>query len=230
MTKVTPEQLVAKYQTLRVQSNESILAELDTINWSSLRHAHGEASDVPALLTATLSKEENDREFAFILLHETIWHQGTVYEASAYVVPFLFKMLQSSETPDKSSVALLLASLADGTSYLEVHAFLNEENEKTWRKILAKDGRDLETELAQELSWVRATREAVGKNLELLYGYIEHQEPTVREMIVKALVHYPESANDILPCLENALTNENNPYVKAEIELAIEKLQKAILL
>jgi hypothetical protein len=69
---MTPEQLVTKYLAVQVQSNGTVLAEVDTVNWSALQHAHGAASDIPALLRAALSEDENDRAFAFILLHETI--------------------------------------------------------------------------------------------------------------------------------------------------------------
>jgi hypothetical protein len=134
-------------------------------------------------------------------------------------------MLQSPETPDKLSVALLLASLADGNSYLEVHAFYDKEREKTWRRILAQAGRDLETELAKELSWVSTTREAVGKSLALLYDYLNHPEPVIRGEIARVLARYPEHAIDSLPLLEATLASEKDLDVKAEIELTITALK-----
>ncbi len=116
MQALTPEILVAKYQTAISPLSQSILEGMDSIDWAALEHAHGAASDVPPLLRAALSENIFESGFAFKLLHETIWHQGIVYEASAHVVPFLFKMLKSPETPDKTNVAFLLASLALGES------------------------------------------------------------------------------------------------------------------
>lgn len=139
---ITPEQLVAKYQNLQDQLLIQALQGIDNVNWSKLHHAYGEASDFPALLLATFSNDEKDREFAIHLLFGTIWHQGTVYEASVYAVPFLLKVLESPDTPDKTIIAILLACLADGHSYLDVHALSDEKNEKIWREILAKDNRE----------------------------------------------------------------------------------------
>lgn len=86
------------------------------MDWSSFGHAFGKASDVPALLKAAVSAVEEDREFAFRLLSETVIHQGVVYEASPAVVPFLCQMLVSPQSPDKPLLAMLLAELARGHS------------------------------------------------------------------------------------------------------------------
>ncbi|MBI5950755.1 MAG: hypothetical protein HY865_03785 [Chloroflexi bacterium] len=170
---ITPEQLIAKYQNLQSQTKIKALEDIDKIDWSKLNHAHGEASDFPILLLATFSENRRDREFAFKLLFETIWHQGTVYEASAYAVPFLFKALESPEAIDESAFALLLSCLADGKSGLQVHALSDKKSEKTWREILAKDNLELEIEIAKEIEYVNNTRKAVGKGLHFLYPFLQ---------------------------------------------------------
>jgi hypothetical protein len=65
------------------------LAGLGAVDWSAVEHAHGPATDVPALLCAAVSHDPDHRGFAWPLLCETVWHQGTVYPASATVVPLL---------------------------------------------------------------------------------------------------------------------------------------------
>ena len=62
--------------------------ELDRIPWAELTHAYGPASDVPALLRTVLRGGEDANE-AWNDLHGNIWHQGTVYEATASAIPFL---------------------------------------------------------------------------------------------------------------------------------------------
>ena len=178
-----------------------MLERLDTINWSALHHAHGEASDVPILLRTTLSQIKEERDFAFQLLHETIWHQGTVYEASAHVVPFLWEMIQSPETPDKPSVVFLLASLANGHPYLKGHAVYSEETEERFRKFLAKDGLELEAEMAKEERWVAETREAVGQGLPFLYPYLDRGDSHIKWCVAQALACYPEHAQETVPLL-----------------------------
>ncbi|MCI0553203.1 MAG: hypothetical protein L0287_19820 [Anaerolineae bacterium] len=55
-------------------------------------------------------------------MSENIIHQGTVYEASYYAIPFLVELLKSSTTPDKADIATLLADMGNnsgGTRYAE---------------------------------------------------------------------------------------------------------------
>jgi hypothetical protein len=83
---MTPDDLVAMYQSA---SDPSSLHRLRTVDWSAVSHAYGPATDVPALLRAFVSDVPDHRDFACQLLFQTIWHQGTVYEATATVVPIL---------------------------------------------------------------------------------------------------------------------------------------------
>ena len=85
-----------------------MLEGLDTIDWSSLTHAHGPATDVPELLRSLLSKDADVRLQACAELHEKIWHQGTVYSASAAVVPFLFDLLTHPDIPEPRRHPLLV--------------------------------------------------------------------------------------------------------------------------
>ncbi len=228
MGELTPELLIAKYQLTPFQPIASVLQGIDTINWPALEHAYGPATDVPALLHATLSDDEEDRDFAFRLLHETIWHQGTVYQASAYTVPFLLQMLQGSDIPDKDSVAFMLASLADGSSYLQEHAFSSHRNLQHYRDWFAREGWNLEEAYAKELHWVNATRAAVGRRLDLIYPYLAHTDATFRWCIAKALRQYPEWAQATLPLLETALAKETDKYTKQEIQIAITSLRRSV--
>ena len=49
MKNLSPDQLVAKYKEIQDPSQKDVLAGLDAVDWQSLKHAHGEAGDVPAL-------------------------------------------------------------------------------------------------------------------------------------------------------------------------------------
>jgi hypothetical protein len=69
-----------------------VLDGLAEIPWLDLAHAYGSAEDVPGLLRAIAS---GDAEAASNAVHElfgNIWHQGTVYAATEYAVPFLARM------------------------------------------------------------------------------------------------------------------------------------------
>src|SRR3954447_21021818 len=99
-----------------------MLEGLDEIDWASLTHAHGVATDLPERLRSLLSEDPEVRMEAIAHLLGTIWHQGTVYPASAAAVPFLFELLGHPDVRDKGGIVNLLGCIADGRGYLEVHS------------------------------------------------------------------------------------------------------------
>src|SRR5207248_2283185 len=96
----------------------------DRIDWAGLSHAYGPAADVPDLLRTLASDDADERREALYELYGNIWHQGTVYQATAHAVPFLVELLQSPGVQDKPEILRLLQALAGGSSYLEVHQLL----------------------------------------------------------------------------------------------------------
>src|SRR4051812_38388050 len=96
-----------------------MLEGLDAIDWSILTHAHGPAADVPELLRSQLPQDPDVRLQACAELHETIWHQGTVYPASAAVIPFLVELLTYPGVHVLGWAASLLGCMATGEGWLE---------------------------------------------------------------------------------------------------------------
>jgi hypothetical protein len=133
-------------------------------------------------------------------------------------------MIQSPEMPDKDSVVYLLASLADGHSYLRSHAFFSEETERKFRELMAEKGLELETEMAQEERWVAETREAMRQGLHLLYPLMQGGDSNMRWCVAQALAHFPEYAQETLPLLQKALASEVDEHTVREIEKAIGRL------
>ncbi|MBO3739012.1 hypothetical protein [Actinoplanes flavus] len=69
-----------------------MLDGLDDIDWSALDGAYGPCTAAPDILRAIASGDpeaagEGRYEFA-----SSIWHQGTVYPATAEVIPFLVEL------------------------------------------------------------------------------------------------------------------------------------------
>jgi hypothetical protein len=93
-----------------------MLENLDQIDWAKLKHAHGEASDIPDYLRDLLSDDADIRQEALEELWSSLIHQGTVYEATRYAVPFLLELIQDSEFPMRNWLLLTLASMAEGYS------------------------------------------------------------------------------------------------------------------
>jgi len=190
-----------------------MLDGLDAVDWSSLTHAYGEATDVPGLLRALLSPDPKVREKTIYELFGNIWHQGTVYPASAAALPFLYELLVAPEVQDKSSIAHLIASIAEGVGYLEVHA-VGDFGEPTWRKILGEQGKTLEGELAREAAEISAVHRAASAGLRHLLPYLSDPEPEVRRSVASALGNYPEHEVWSLPAIDAALASETDEYVR----------------
>ncbi|MEI7577277.1 MAG: hypothetical protein WCK51_10310 [Armatimonadota bacterium] len=103
---------------------------LPEVDWAGIRHAHGAATDVPDMLERLCSADPAVRGEACGELFETVWHQGTIYSASAEILPFLFQIVaqrnkfspgevdgQSIPSSDEIAVGLI-CSIATGETWL----------------------------------------------------------------------------------------------------------------
>jgi hypothetical protein len=152
-----------------------MLEDLDTIDWSKIHHAYGPAEDIPATLRTLASGSKKQREQALWELHGNIWHQGTVYEATAYVVPFLLELV-SDDTAAFMEILGLLALIASGSSYLQVHGRRADMSEEEYSE-----------RLNRELDWVAQSRRSVGRGAKLFMDLIDAKDPRLREMGVLLL-------------------------------------------
>jgi len=217
---MTPDDLVSLYESA---PDPPSLAGLGAVDWSAFSHAYGPATDVPALLRAFVSDIPDHCDFACELLFQTIWHQGTVYEATAAVLPFLYGLLEADGVRNKGRVGDLIATVADGHSYLECHA-RTPDMADTWRSILAKDGKTLDAELARELRHVAAVKRAVFAKLDELYPYLRDPDPAIRRSVAWAVGCFPEIATRVLPDLQAVHRDEPDESTRELLSEVIERL------
>jgi hypothetical protein len=178
-----------------------MLEGLDRIEWAALEHAYGPASDVPELLRALA---EGDTE-AVDALYGNIWHQGTVYAATAPAVPFLIELLDG---PDEVVVPLLqlLSDIARGTSYLDVH-----------QSLMPPSQRPTENEVEVERMHVRAARAAVVRGVPVFVRVLEEGDE-VQRAEAACLLGICGGANGALLAKARADANEG---VRATAVLAL---------
>ena len=81
---------------------------MDGVPWQRLHHAYGTAEDVPDLLRALRSPDDDTRHRAHYRLRGNIYHQGTRWEASSHAVPFLVGLADDPSTPERGLVVRLL--------------------------------------------------------------------------------------------------------------------------
>jgi hypothetical protein len=106
------------------------LEDLDRIGWGEFEHAHGAASDVPGLLRGLASTEWEARQDAYHRLISTIWHQGTVYDATVEAVPFLLTLVNRPSGPTSIYAAAVLALIAGSAFSPLVDADIDDDSER----------------------------------------------------------------------------------------------------
>lgn len=208
-----------------------MLEGLDAVDWSSLSHAHGPATDVPQLLRSLLSKDTDVRLEACAELHERIWHQGTVYSASAAVVPFLFELLSRPDNCDDGGTAAgranrddadpqpsadeiavsLLGCIATGEGWLQYG--IRVDGEETLRNRLVSHGRSLEDALTEERSALEAIRRGVSAGLQRLLPYLGNREG-LGALVAETLGNFPEHSDWLAPAIDSALASESDEHIR----------------
>lgn len=197
-------------------SDPNMLKELDAIDWSSLEDAYGSADEVPNRLRALLSDDKAARSEAFSKLFGSVWHQGTVYSASAHVIPFLVELIAAPHVQDKPSIIALLASIAGGRGYFEVHEPILQK--------LAKRPIDVSENRREEARAVDAVRRAASPHIPGLLPHLTHLESEVRLAIAEALPYYPEHAVRSKAALAHARVSETDLQIVEAIDEALAAL------
>jgi hypothetical protein len=102
------------------------LEGIDAIHGDELRHAYGSAEDVPERLRGFIAPED-DGDDAQDLVMGSLWHQGSVYPATAVAVPFLARLLRTPKVWCRSALAtglVLIATAARRTNDNDILAAL----------------------------------------------------------------------------------------------------------
>lgn len=188
-----------------------MLEDLDAIDWSILTHAHGPAADVPGLLRSLLSQDPDVRLQAFADLSETIWHQGTVYPASAAAIPFLFELLTYPGVPDPGWTASLVGCIATGEGWLQYG--LRVDGEQSLRGRLARQGRSLEEALEEESAVMQAIHRGVSAGLRHLLPYLRDREG-LAPLMAETLGNFPEHRSWSVPAIDAALASGSDEHVR----------------
>ena len=190
-----------------------MLEGLDSIPWGELSHAYGRADDVPALLRAlqTSPPDARGEDAPLYQLFGNIWHQGTVYEATAYAVPFLIELAADARTPDRIGILGLLAEIARGSSYRAVHG--NSLNEL-----------DFDAKRATELAWVKRAHDSVAAGL-ATFVRMTNEPSDVSLCAAHVLAQLPEHVQRVGPLLRQMLERESRSLQRAGLLLLLGQVQ-----
>lgn len=213
------------YRCRYAERLSQLLEGIDDIDWHCVSHAYGPADDVPYLLRSLCSSNEKICDDAIGKLFGNIWHQGTVYEATIYAIPFLIELLKSKETRNRSAIACLLACIVNGYGYLEAHT-TSTFFTTVWKGILHKEGKTLEAEMAEELRITSHVRNAAKRSIPFITPYLADPNPETREKVALALSCVPELAEINIPLLASAIRQETDAEVREAMQRAIDRLSR----
>ncbi|MEM6500372.1 MAG: hypothetical protein AAF685_00875 [Cyanobacteria bacterium P01_C01_bin.89] len=173
------------------------------------------------------SDSAEERDSALQGLFGNICHQGTVYEATIYAVPFLIELLpELADVKTRSSVACLLAVIINGKGFFEVHGQI-ETFKADWQEMLSEQGTTLDAEVEREKMITGRIRELSKTSLPLLAPFLYDWSSAVRWTVAEAIACFPEFADEYLPLLTRAMEAEQEPWVKEIMQEAIDRLSGA---
>lgn len=174
-----------------------MLEGLSAIDWGKLHHAYGTAEDVPDQLRALISADAKKRDDALHELFGNIHHQSTIYEATAYAVPFLWEILARSASCDRTGIVSLIGAIANGGGYHRANP------------------------TPQEKAWIAESRAAVRKGLGIAETHLASKDVELRMLCAHILASYPEDAERFRPALRAALQREKDVGRRAGMGMAL---------
>lgn len=224
MDEWTPEWLVDKFRDSNLGND--ILIGIDEVPWQDLRHAYGAADDIPPLLRAIFSDIQKHGDFALHILFGSIWHQGTVYQATQFATPFLIQVLRNDSVLLKHRILIvqLLECMANGNSYLAVHYELDPE---WYEKHFKENGTNKEEILEEELGNVKAARESVLKQKDQLLELIDLSNQELTCNIYILLGGFQEYSTELFAKFVEKYHQENHHEKKVVILEALRQLALA---
>ncbi|TGB00497.1 HEAT repeat domain-containing protein, partial [Streptomyces sp. MZ04] len=182
---------------------------IDDIDWASMVHAYGDASDVPRLLRGLASADPEERDIALDGMYGAVHHQGDVYDSTVACLPFLFDLVADASVADRGSLVGLLCSIAgeEEPDPEEIGGlFEDEEEDADWVGIF--------------LTASATVRGRAGFFLDLLAD----PDPGLREVLPEAVVQLHDDPARVLAALRERFAVEQADEVVRSLVRAIGSL------
>jgi hypothetical protein len=117
------------------QLAQRVLYDIDTVDWTKLRHAYGTAENIPTLLRAILTDDDLASYVVSQDLSDALVHEGIIYSASFHAVPFFFRLLTTDESWLHYNALLFFYSMAWATQPSEDEPPATQDSQ---RQVLAQ--------------------------------------------------------------------------------------------
>lgn len=197
-----------------------MLRGLDGPAWGALDHAYGPADDIPEVIRAAASADQDEAETAVDELFGAVFHQGTVYSATVAAVPFIAELAVAPKVHHRRLLVHLLGAMADpaeaySTEAAAVRAAVTAEAPRLL-PLLADPDPGVRENAAYLLAQCPDMAEPVAA--ELRERWAVEDVPLVRASLLAALGHLdPTGCAGLLP----AALGDPHPAVRAAAALTI---------
>lgn len=166
---------------------------IDDIDWASMVHAYGDASDVPRLLRGLASADPEERDIALDGMYGAVHHQGDVYDSTVACLPFLFDLVADTSVADRGSLVGLLCSIAgeEEPDPEEIGGLFEDEEE--------------------DAEWVRnflTASATIRGRAEFFLDLLTDPDPGLREVLPGAVVQLHDDPVRVLAALRGRMAVE----------------------
>lgn len=194
------------------------------LDWSALTHAYGPATDLPDVLRALRSPQEQRRAEAADQFRTRALHQDSLYPAAVAAVPYLVELLADDGAPDRTLGHELLAAILpeqelDRLSGVRPHRLGPRLHDLAEQRT---DGY-----LARQPEWLRhggyrrpeidpvhrQAYEAVRAGVPTYLRLLGHADRDARGLSAHLLSFFPESAPRVTPAITARLAVEPDRVV-----------------
>ncbi|MEV0318473.1 HEAT repeat domain-containing protein [Streptomyces sp. NPDC050658] len=179
---------------------------IDDIDWASMVHAYGDASDVPRLLRDLASADPAERDTALDGMYGAVHHQGDVYDSTVACLPFLFDLVADTSVADRGALVELLCSIAgeEDPDPEEIGGLFEDEEE----------------DAAWVANFLTASATVRGR-AEFFLERLADPDPGLREVIPGALVHLHDDPVRVFAALRGRMAMEEEAEVVRSLVRAI---------
>lgn len=153
----------------------------EQIDWNTLHHAYGEATNVPEILSGVASTSETVRKAAWEEMYSAISHQGSVYDASLHIIPYLLKLMMDDDIPERHRFVYFMVDLAIGceSDYLPRDFNYKEYEERLRSRIEEIPRRELDSYYSGPHIDLACWKEVTRKR-RLFNDFIDHEDEELR--------------------------------------------------
>ncbi|WP_327003384.1 hypothetical protein OHA72_51335 [Dactylosporangium sp. NBC_01737] len=186
------------------------------VDWDAVYGCDGTSGHVPGLLRALAGPEPAAGAYAELFNH--LCHQGTRWQASGVVVPFLVALVDAPATPDRAALVRMLAAVAIGdhrddrlpfdadAAYPEADAITDEQLRLL--NVWLDEGSDDEPvgEFYWDRSgpdrWARDAYRALAAHASTVAGWVRDPDPDVAARAAALLAWFPPAPEAVATLLD----------------------------